>query len=67
MAVYRQKVVFYNEDYTSKKMVIPKIINTDIGFELQFGFTAPKIKSKLQIHGKEYATPSGLGGSETIC
>lgn len=44
MGVHIQQVIFYEKkgDLTTKKIVVPKIINTDISFQLQFGFTMPK-------------------------
>ena len=62
MAVYRQKVIFYREigDELVKEMRIPKIINTDIAFELQFGFSPPKKNTKLSCSMKEYPTPNSI-------
>lgn len=39
----RQKVVFYKDKrkVETRYLKIPKVINTDIGFELQFGFDPP--------------------------
>lgn len=44
MTVDRQKIIFYEDedDIATKKIVIPKVINTDISFELMFGIEAPK-------------------------
>ena len=44
MGVEIQKVISYNRsgDLDSKKIVLPKIINTDIGFQIQFGMNPPQ-------------------------
>tara|TARA_A100001515_G_scaffold102120_1_gene82845 strand:- start:150 stop:344 length:195 start_codon:yes stop_codon:yes gene_type:complete len=62
MAVYRQKIIFYKEidGELIKKIKIPKTINTDILFELQFGFSPPKKNAKLSCSTKEYPTPNSI-------
>ena len=44
MSIDIQKIVFYDEsgNLESKKIILPKIINTDISFQLQFGMNCPK-------------------------
>ena len=44
MAVERQEVIFYEveDDIDTKEVRIPKIINTDISFELMFGIKLPR-------------------------
>ena len=44
MATDRQKVIFYEveDDIDTKEVRVPKIINTDISFELMFGIECPR-------------------------
>lgn len=44
MAIDRQEVVFYKveDDIDTKEIRIPKIINTDVSFELMFGIKTPR-------------------------
>tara|TARA_Y100000004_G_C8753589_1_gene343488 strand:- start:91 stop:285 length:195 start_codon:yes stop_codon:yes gene_type:complete len=62
MSVDIQKIVFYNEsgDLESKKIILPKIINTDISFQLQFGMNCPKDPAKSQSAIKEYPNPNTI-------
>lgn len=62
MSVDIQKIVFYNEsgDLESKKIILPKIINTDISFQLQFGMNCPKDPGKSQSAIKEYPLPNTI-------
>jgi|TARA_R110000796_G_scaffold72775_5_gene164175 hypothetical protein len=62
MGVEIQKVISYNRsgDLDSKKIVLPKIINTDIGFQIQFGMNPPKDVFKGRTIMKEYKTPQEL-------
>jgi hypothetical protein len=55
MAVYKQKVIFYDEEdnIETKRLVIPKVINTDISFELMFGVEPPNYKWGVRQPGKE--------------
>jgi len=57
MAVHRQKVIFTStRDYElhEKELRIPKVINTDIGFELMFGFEPDDIGTDNRIYDREY-------------
>jgi len=62
MSVEVQRIVFYNKsgDLDSKKIILPKIINTDISFQLQFGMNCPKDPSKGQSAIKEYPDPNTI-------
>tara|TARA_R110001599_G_scaffold273793_5_gene475011 strand:+ start:250 stop:444 length:195 start_codon:yes stop_codon:yes gene_type:complete len=62
MPVYRQKIIYRKivDGIDTTEIILPKIINTDIGFELQFGFSAPKDNSKPTLLLKEYKTPKSL-------
>ena len=62
MSVEVQRIVFYNKsgDLESKKIILPKIINTDISFQLQFGMNCPKVPGKGQSAIKEYPTPNTI-------
>jgi|TARA_R100000479_G_C6364000_1_gene194190 hypothetical protein len=63
MGVFKQKVIHhYIDKYGNecKKLILPKIINTDITFELQFGLTPPKENNKSQSIICEYETPKGI-------
>lgn len=62
MGVEIQKIVYYNKsgDLESKKIILPKIINTDISFQLQFGISHPKDIKSSSSSIKEYATPKAL-------
>jgi hypothetical protein len=62
MSVEVQRIVFYNKsgDLESKKIILPKIINTDISFQLQFGMNCPKDPSKSQSAIKEYPDPNTI-------
>jgi|14BtaG_2_1085337.scaffolds.fasta_scaffold12745_6 hypothetical protein len=51
-----QKIIFYDTrgDVETKRIVVPKIINTDIGFQLMFGMEPPgRITQKYQQFKKE--------------
>jgi len=51
-----QKIVFYETigDIDTKKIIVPKIINTDIHFQLMFGMEPPgRITQKYQQFKKE--------------
>lgn len=63
MGVFKQKVIHhYVDKYGNecKKLILPKIINTDIAFELQFGLTPPKENNKSRSIISEYETPKGI-------
>ena len=62
MSVEVQRIVFYNKsgDLESKKIILPKIINTDISFQLQFGMNCPKDPGKSQSAIKEYPDPNTI-------
>ena len=62
MSIDIQKIVFYDEsgNLESKKKVLPKIINTDISFQLQFGMNCHKDPSKSQSAIKEYPDPNTI-------
>lgn len=56
MGVEKQQVIFWVEKNgeLGKEIRIPKVINTDISFELMFGFSMPK-QNKPNIYSpKEY-------------
>lgn len=51
-----QKCIFYDTpgDIETKRIVVPKIINTDIGFQLMFGMEPPsRMPQKYQQFKKE--------------
>ena len=52
-----ERVKFRGQEITrevvEKEWNIPKIINTDIGFQLMFGFKTPVIPKKSQNHIQE--------------
>ena len=62
MSIYRQKIIYrkIEDGIETTEIILPKIINTDVAFELQFGFSAPKDNSKPTLAYKEYETPESL-------
>ena len=57
MGVEKQQVIFWVEKNGEpvKEIKIPKIINTDISFEMIFGFTMPKQNKPNTYIAQEYA------------
>ena len=74
MAIHRQKIVFTStRDYDLEdiEIRIPKVINTDVGFELMFGFEPDELPTDKRNHeknykfyGKDQDTGSAYGYSE---
>tara|TARA_R100000988_G_C3973646_1_gene152845 strand:+ start:199 stop:393 length:195 start_codon:yes stop_codon:yes gene_type:complete len=60
MSIEIQKIIFYDKsgNLDSKKIILPKIINTDISFQLQFGMNCPKDPAKSASSIKEYPDPN---------
>tara|TARA_A100000172_G_scaffold67607_1_gene47316 strand:+ start:3775 stop:3969 length:195 start_codon:yes stop_codon:yes gene_type:complete len=62
MSIDIQRIIFYDKsgDLDSKKIVLPKIINTDVSFQLQFGMQCPKDPAKSNSSIKEYPDPNTI-------
>ena len=57
MAIHRQKIVFTStRDYNLEdiEIRIPKVITTDIGFELMFGFEPDELPTDKRNHEIRY-------------
>ncbi len=56
MGVEKQQVIFWVEKNgeLEKEIRIPKIINTDISFEMMFGFSMPKQNKPNKYSPQEY-------------
>lgn len=63
-----QKIVFYEEDgnVDTRYLKIPKVINTDIGFQLQFGFDYPPSPPERFKPHREEVYIKGISISESI-
>ncbi len=57
MAVRRQKIIFTSTrdyDIEDKEIRLPKIIDTDIGYELMFGFEPDEIATDKRNYERRY-------------